>query len=421
MGDRASAAARRRRRHRRPTRGPAGPLQSQQPDRRGRPRRSDRGCAVREAAYAARARPAPRRRGRRLARRRRRHPLPRRRRGRGLRRGRPALPDGERTDHDPERAARNPGIRSRGLRASRSVRDRPPPRHVDQRHYGARARPALAVRFDRCRAGGRARRGTGRCRLRGRRRGFQRARRARDAAAHRRRDEPFSVDSDRRARYHADHDALRSAARPKRADASAFSQPGSRVTVEHLVVRIGEDPAAAQWAVFDDDGRVVRQLQDGSLEEAAALAPGRRVVVLVPAFEVITTEATLPKASPAKLRKMLPFSLEDQLADDVDGLVFAVGRRLESGAISVAVVARTRLEGWLERLAGAGLSPNAVFTEADGVPDTPSTLTLVVEDDRIYGRAPGRPPFVFDGLSLEQVLGLVDGAGETRHLLVYID
>jgi len=193
------------------------------------------------------------------------------------------------------------------------------------------------------------------------------------------------------------------------------------VTVEHLVVRIGEDPAAAQWAVFDDDGRVVRQLQDGSLEEAAALAPGRRVVVLVPAFEVITTEATLPKASPAKLRKMLPFSLEDQLADDVDELVFAVGPRLESGAISVAVVARTRLEGWLERLAGAGLSPNAVFTEADGVPDTPSTLTLVVEDDRIYGRAPGRPPFVFDGLSLEQVLGLVDGAGETRHLLVYID
>ena len=191
--------------------------------------------------------------------------------------------------------------------------------------------------------------------------------------------------------------------------------------MEHLVVRIGEDSEAAQWAVFDDDGRVVRQVARGTLDDAAADAPGRRVVALVPAVDVIATEATLPKASPAKLRKMLPFSLEEWLAEDVDELMFAVGPRLDSGALAVAVVAQAKREDWLERLAEAGLSPSAVFTEAEGVPDTPSTLTLIVEDDRVYGRAPGRPPFVFEGLSIEQILGVVDGAGETRHLLVYAD
>src|SRR5690606_33090748 len=112
---------------------------------------------------------------------------------------------------------------------------------------------------------------------------------------------------------------------------------------------------------------------------------------------------------------------EDLLAEDVDELVFAVGPRLDSGALSVAVVGRAKLEAWLERLAAAGLSPSAVFTEAEGVPDTPSTLTLIIEDDRVYGRAPGRPPFVFEGLSLEQILAVVDNAGKTRHLLVYAD
>jgi len=193
------------------------------------------------------------------------------------------------------------------------------------------------------------------------------------------------------------------------------------VNVEHLVVRLRDEAAPAQWAVFDEDGRVVRQAQVGALSEAADAAPGRRVVVLVPGVEVVLTETELPKAGPSRLRKMLPFALEDALAEDVEELAFAVGRRAESGAVAVAVVARARLEAWLERLSGAGLEPQAVYSDADGVPDTPSTLTLVIEGDRIYGRAPERPAFVFEGLTLSQVVDVVDADGELKHAVVYVD
>lgn len=191
--------------------------------------------------------------------------------------------------------------------------------------------------------------------------------------------------------------------------------------MEHLVVRLRDDATPAQWAVFDDDGRVVRQAQTGTLSEAAELAAGRRVVVLVPGVEVVLTETTLPKASPARLRKIVPFSLEDVLADDIEHLAFAVGRRAESGAVAVAVVARARLDQWLAQLSAAGLAPQAIYSEADGVPDTPSTLTFVVEGDRIYGRAPGGTAFVFEGLDLAQVLDVVDGDGELKHAVVYVD
>jgi general secretion pathway protein L len=191
--------------------------------------------------------------------------------------------------------------------------------------------------------------------------------------------------------------------------------------VEHLVVRLREDAAPAQWAVFDEDGRVMRQADTGPLEDAAPLAAGRRIVVLVPGAEAVLTETTLPKASPARLRKMLPFSLEDTLAEDVEQLAFAVGARQESGAVAVAVVSRARLESWLERISAAGLVPHALHSDADGVPDTPATLTLIVEDDRIYGRAPGRPAFVFEGLNLRQVVDVVDGERELKHAIVYVD
>lgn len=191
--------------------------------------------------------------------------------------------------------------------------------------------------------------------------------------------------------------------------------------MEHLVVRLQEDAAPAQWAVFDDDGRVVRQAQAGRLEDASDVAAGRRVIVLVPGVEVVLTETVLPKASPARLRKMLPFSLEDTLAEDVEELAFAVGARAESGAVAVAITARARLEAWLERLAAAGLSPHALYADADGVPDTPSTLTLIIEGERIFGRAPGKPAFVVEGLSVDQVVDLVDAANELGHAVVYVD
>ena len=46
-------------------------------------------------------------------------------------------------------------------------------------------------------------------------------------------------------------------------------------------------------------------------------------------------------------------------------------------------------------------------SEADGIPDIPATLVLIIEGERIAGRKPGQAPFVFDGLALSQVLSLV--------------
>jgi type II secretory pathway component PulL len=66
-----------------------------------------------------------------------------------------------------------------------------------------------------------------------------------------------------------------------------------------------------------------------------------------------------------------------------------------------------------------------MYSDADGVPDTPSTLNLIVEGQHIYGRRPGEPPFVLEGLSLGQVLDLLATSGEQStdllHLLVYVD
>ena len=195
--------------------------------------------------------------------------------------------------------------------------------------------------------------------------------------------------------------------------------------VEHLFIRLAEPGGEAAWAAFDAAGQLVSAVGRGPLAGARAAAEGRRVVLLVPGIEVITTQADLPAAGAARMRQMLPFSLEDTLAEDVEQLSFAVGARLQSGALAVAVVAKQRMDAWLAALRDAGLTPHAIYAETEGVADVPATLTLLIENDTIYGRRADRAPFAFEGLGLRRILDLAraDGApaDELKHVLVYAD
>ncbi len=193
---------------------------------------------------------------------------------------------------------------------------------------------------------------------------------------------------------------------------------------DSLFIRLGDDGDQAAWATFAPTGQLTSTVARGPLAAARAAAEGRRVVVLVSGTDVITTQAALPAASPARLRQIVPFSLEDSLADDVETLSFAVGGRLESGAAAVAIVAKTRMADWLASLDAAGIVPQALYSETEGVPDVPATLMLLLEGTRIYGRCSGRPAFVLDGFTLRQALDSVraEGAFEgVKHAVAYVD
>ena len=56
-------------------------------------------------------------------------------------------------------------------------------------------------------------------------------------------------------------------------------------------------------------------------------AAGRRVCVLVPGTDVLLAEPEFPVKAGAKLQQVVPYALEEQLAEDIDDLHFAIGKR----------------------------------------------------------------------------------------------
>ena len=158
--------------------------------------------------------------------------------------------------------------------------------------------------------------------------------------------------------------------------------------MEYLVIRIGDAEGGASWQTVDAHGAPLAQGGEGKLEQAAELAEGRKVVLLIPAREVFRARLDLPARGRRSAVRGARYALEDRIAGDVEELHFAVappaGEQLE-----VAAVERQWLEELLGRAEEAGLLPVAVYGEGDALPQLPNAAAALLEEDALLLRDGG--------------------------------
>lgn len=151
-----------------------------------------------------------------------------------------------------------------------------------------------------------------------------------------------------------------------------------------------------EWLSIDESGEPEAARQRGPLSLAGALARSAKVIVLAPATQILLAEPELPPGGGVKLARAVPFALEEQLTEDIDQLVFALGKRRSSGGTPVAVVSRSLLEGWLSDLHAAGIEPVALHADMSLLPSNPSQTVLWLEKGRLSVRRPGMLPFAVE-------------------------
>lgn len=157
---------------------------------------------------------------------------------------------------------------------------------------------------------------------------------------------------------------------------------------EYLVVRIRDLEDDVSWQAVDGHGAPLAEGGEGDLGQAAALAEGRKVVVLIPAREVFRARLDLPSRGRRSAVRGAKYALEDRIAGDVEELHFAVGPAV-GDQLEVAAVERQWLEDLLRRASDAGLRPIAVYGEGDALPDLPNAAAALLESDSLLLRANG--------------------------------
>ena len=175
-----------------------------------------------------------------------------------------------------------------------------------------------------------------------------------------------------------------------------------------LLIRLANDPGSIEYLTADAAGRIVTALHSGPLAAVAQLAAGRRVCVLVPASDVLLTDAEVPAKSGARTQQIVPYALEEQVAEDIDSLHFAIGRRVgESTRIPVAVVSRPLIDGWLNQLHAAGLTPECLYADSSLIPDNPGQAVLLLSGDSVMLRTAGGAPVTLPLNALAEALELL--------------
>ncbi len=188
-----------------------------------------------------------------------------------------------------------------------------------------------------------------------------------------------------------------------------------------LLIRFASEPELPhQWLRLDANGRPDGGVASGTLADAAAAAAGRPAIGLLPGFDVLLLSARIPTQSRQKLLRAIPFALEDQLADDVEDLHFVPGRR-DGDELTVAVIAKARLQQWLDACEEAGLELERVQPDTLAVPYEEDAWTLLLEEHSFLLRTGIQSGFQGDRLTMLPLLQATLEEAETRptRLLVY--
>ncbi|HLJ37166.1 MAG TPA: type II secretion system protein GspL [Steroidobacteraceae bacterium] len=179
-----------------------------------------------------------------------------------------------------------------------------------------------------------------------------------------------------------------------------------------LLLRLPRTPGGlASWLVAGTGGAPLAATASGALTDAVPAAVGRRVCVLVPGSDVLLAEPELPLRSGVRPQQVVPYALEEQLAEDIDALHFAIGKRAaDSTRTPVAVVSRTLMEEWLAALTAAGLNPECMYADSELLPLNPSQSVALLEEDAVFVRLPGASPVCLPADALAEALQLAAAA-----------
>ncbi len=145
---------------------------------------------------------------------------------------------------------------------------------------------------------------------------------------------------------------------------------------EFLTVRLtNEQQAPVLWSVWSDSQQEViasGELPDWQqLDELQPYAAQRTTIALLASSDVILTQVDIPPGGARQFETMLPYLLEDEIAQDVDKLHFSILQK-KAGVADVCAVDKSWLANILSTFRDHGIEIKRVL---------PDTLALPLADD----------------------------------------
>ncbi|MBL0164745.1 MAG: hypothetical protein IPP82_14135 [Xanthomonadales bacterium] len=185
---------------------------------------------------------------------------------------------------------------------------------------------------------------------------------------------------------------------------------------DRLILRL--DPAGGlTWLRHSVDGRMLSSSQHGA-PPANVIASAGEIVVLVPAEDVLLIETRVNARSAAQLQQAIPFAVEDQLLGAVEDQHFAI-QAIAEDRVGVAVLARTRLQEWIEKLGSLGVRADVILPESLALPVSDDSATAMIDAGRVLVRLGPWSAIACSNADLGDWLAQLRAAGIDRAIVAH--
>ncbi|PNI02801.1 type II secretion system protein GspL [Vibrio diazotrophicus] len=141
---------------------------------------------------------------------------------------------------------------------------------------------------------------------------------------------------------------------------------------EFLTVRLSsQKEAIIRWLVWSSVQQEVIASGEISgweqLEQLSSYAEQRSIIVLMSASDVVLSQVEIPAGANRKIESMLPYLIEDEVAQDVDDMHFSILKKT-GNIVEVAGIDRDFLQSCIDELASLGMTVKRVIPDVLTVP-----------------------------------------------------
>ena len=157
---------------------------------------------------------------------------------------------------------------------------------------------------------------------------------------------------------------------------------------DRLFIRLKSDEESLEWGVMALEDSVPKFKEQGELlvDDMIALAEQAKqseVIILLPASRVRCFNVKAPTRNRKQLEKAIPYLLEEQVLDNVEQQLFALGSVNKEGMVAVNVVDKNYLAEKIKQFHEASIDPDYVLSDAACLPFFEDAWTLLEHDDSI--------------------------------------
>lgn len=173
---------------------------------------------------------------------------------------------------------------------------------------------------------------------------------------------------------------------------------------KELIIYFHDNEADKISWIIRENGIVTHQPQSGTLADLPTTNLNLDVVVYVPTENIIMLSVILPVMPAAQRAQAALYALEEQLVEDVQNLHAVVWEQHQDHLYGVAIIQKTLLQNWLDKLRAVNIVPTKMFADVITIPAEENEWAVVSHDELIYVKIDKNMGFAIESDYVQTIL-----------------